>query len=321
MPIFEKGGFSLKILIYGAGVIGSIFAGKLAIAGNDVTVLARGKRFQEIDNNGIVLVNPQTLKVEQVPVNVIDTLLPNDQYDYIIVTMQRTQVYDILPALSKNCSKNIIFAINTAGGYDEWTKVVGKDRLMVGFPSAGGERKGGKVYYFIGKGIQRSFQTTTFGEYSGERTERVETLIKLFNHAKIPSVFCKDMDAWQKTHVALVTNIANALYGFDCDNYKLGRSYKNVKQMIMGVKEGRQVLRKNSINPTPKKLFWLDLPTSILTVIFSLFMKTTLAETTMAKHCTVAKSEMIFLQQEFDVLINKCGIETPVINLLKLNLM
>lgn len=54
----------MKILIYGAGVIGSIFAGKLAIAGNDVTVLARGKRFDEIKKSGIILVNPKTEKTE-----------------------------------------------------------------------------------------------------------------------------------------------------------------------------------------------------------------------------------------------------------------
>jgi ketopantoate reductase len=141
----------LKILIYGAGVIGSIFAGKLAIAGNDVTVLARGNRFNELKNEGIILVNSGTMKVEQAAVNVIDTLLPDDQYDYIIVAMQGTQVGDILSVLSENCSKNIVFVVNKASGYEEWVIAVGKDRLLIGFPSAGGERKDGKVYYFIGK--------------------------------------------------------------------------------------------------------------------------------------------------------------------------
>ena len=316
----KKGGFNLKILIYGAGVIGSVFAGKLALAGNDITVLARGKRFEELKNDGIVLVNPKTQKVEQATVNAIDNLMPNAQYDYIIVAMQRTQVDNILSVLSQNSSKNIVFVVNTASGYDKWVSAVGKDRLMIGFPSAGGERKNGKVYYFIGKGIQRAFQTTTFGEYSGERTSRVETLIRLFKHAKIPSVFCKDIDAWQRSHVALVTNIANALYGFDCDNFKLGRSYKDIKQMIKGIQEGRQVLRKNGVTPTPQKLLWLDLPTSVLSVFFSIFMRTTLAETTIAKHCAVAKSEMILLQQEFDELIVKSGIDTPAIDDLKKNL-
>ncbi|NFA59106.1 hypothetical protein K8O96_00615 [Clostridium sporogenes] len=310
----------MKILIYGAGVIGSVFAGKLALAGNDITVLARGKRFEELKNDGIVLVNHKTQEVEQVNVNIIDTLLPNAQYDYIIVTMQRTQVDNILSILSENSSKNIVFVVNTASGYDEWITTVGKDRLMIGFPATGGERKEGKVHYFIVKGIQRTFQTTTFGEYSGEKTRRIEKLIKIFNQAKIPSVFCKDIDAWQKTHVALVTNIANALYGFDCDNFRLGRSYKDIKQMIKGIQEGRQVLRKNGVNPTPQKLLWLDLPASIVAISFSIFMRTALAENTMAKHCAVAKSEMILLQQEFDELIVKSNIDTPAIDDLKKNL-
>ncbi len=310
----------MRILIYGAGVIGSIFAGKLAIAGNDVTVLARGNRLTELKNEGVVLVNPKTMKVEQAAVHVIDTLLPNDNYDYIIVTMQTTQVDSVLPILSKNCSKNIVFIVNKASGYEEWAAAVGKDRLLIGFPSAGGERKNAKVYYFVGKGILRAFQTTTFGEYCGEKSERVKTLIQIFNRAKIPAVFNKNMDAWQKTHVALVTNIANALYGFDCDNFKLGRSYKDVKQMLRGIQEGRQVLRKIGINPTPKKLFWLDIQASILAIFFSIFMRTTLAETTMAKHCVTAKSEMVCLQQEFDVLIKKSGVDAPAISNLKKNL-
>lgn len=307
----------MKICIYGAGVIGSIFAGKLALAGNDITILARGKRFEEIKTGGITLANPKTQKIEQVSVVVIDTLLAEDAFDYIIVAMQRTQVDDILPVLAKNCSKNIVFVVNTAGGYDKWADMIGKDRLMIGFPSAGGERKEGKVLYFIGKGIQRIFQTTTFGEYSGKKTERVKTLIHLFNQAQIPSVYCRDMDAWQKTHVALVTNIANALYRYNCDNYRLGCSFSDVRQMVRAIKEGRKVLRRNLISPTPAKLIWFELPTWILTVVFSLFMKTTLAETTMAKHCFVAKSEMIVLQQEIDELIAKSNLDVPSINYLK----
>ena len=310
----------MNILIYGAGVIGSIFAGKLALSKNNVTVLARGKRFKEIKKNGIILTNPKTRKRECAPVHVIDTLFPNMEYDYIIVAMQRNQVDEILPVLAKNRSKNIVFVVNTAGGYDKWVNAVGRDRLMIGFPSAGGERNNGEVNYFVGKGLQRFFQTTTFGEYNGMKTERVKTLIEIFNHAKIPSVFCSNMDAWQKTHVALVTSIGNALYGYECNNFELGRSYEDVKDMVNGIKEGFQVLHKNRIDPTPKKLSWLNLPTPMLTVIFCLFMRTTLAETVIAKHCATARPEMILLQHEFDKLILKSGERTPTIEKLKRNL-
>lgn len=88
----------------------------------------------------------------------------------------------------------------------------------------------------------------------------------------------------------------------------------------MGIKEGFHVLRRNEIKPTPQKLWWFNLPAPILTVVFSAFLRTTMAETTMAKHCVVAKSEMIALQQEFDKLIIKSGIPTPIMNKLRENL-
>ena len=41
--------------MYGAGVLGSLYAARLKASGHDVTVLARGKRFDEINGQGIVL--------------------------------------------------------------------------------------------------------------------------------------------------------------------------------------------------------------------------------------------------------------------------
>ena len=55
----------MKILIYGAGVIGSIFASKLSIVGNNVTVLARGQRLTEINNMGVIIRKANTKKEEK----------------------------------------------------------------------------------------------------------------------------------------------------------------------------------------------------------------------------------------------------------------
>lgn len=311
----------MRILIYGAGVIGSIFAGKLALSGEHVTVLARGKRLEELRSNGIVLTMLGTNNNEIIPVRVIDNLEPNDLFDYIIVVMQRTQVDSVLPILSQNRSKNIVFVVNTAAGYDKWAQFIGSERLMIGFPSAGGERVGSKVVYFIGKGIMRAFQTTTFGEYSGRKTERLRRLINTFRHAGIPSVFCNDMDAWQKTHVAMVTSIGNALYKFDCDNYHLARSYDSVHLMMCGIKEGFAVLNKLGIKIKPVKLWYMKLPVWMTARVFKIVMGTKLAETALAKHCIVAKQEMFCLQAEFDLLITQSHLQTPAIDKLRKNLL
>jgi len=234
--------------------------------------------------------------------------------------MQRTQVDSVLESLARNCTENIVFVINTAAGYEQWKRAVGADRLLIGFPSAGGERRDGVVNYFVGRGLMRIFQTTTFGEINGQRTQRVADLIAMFRRAGIPSVYCPDMDAWQKTHVAMVTSIANALYGHGCDNRRLAASRKDVREMVLGVKEGFAVLKKLGIRITPGKLAFWDLSTGILVLVFQVFMGTRLAEITMAKHCIAARPEMISLQEEFDRLIEKSGLKTPHINFLRHNL-
>lgn len=307
----------MKILIYGAGVIGSIFAVRLYLSGQDVTVLARGKRLEKIKESGVTVCNLKTNKIEIAKVKVVDTLSPQMKYDFIFVVMQGTQIDSVLDSLSQNCTKNIVFVVNTAAGYDKWENVIGAERLLFGFPSAGGERADGLVNYFVGKGMMRAFQTTTFGEANRKKTQRTTDIIEVFKRAGIPSVFCSDMDAWQKTHVAMVTSIANALYKHSCDNRDLAASWSDVKEMVLGIKEGFAVLKKLGIKPTPRKLGYFNLPTCVLAVVFKLFMGTQLAEITMAKHCIAAQTEMVSLQAEFDQLINKSGMKTPHIDLNK----
>jgi 2-dehydropantoate 2-reductase len=45
----------MKILVIGAGVIGSIYAGKLLQAGHEVVLFARGSRLSELQAHGLVL--------------------------------------------------------------------------------------------------------------------------------------------------------------------------------------------------------------------------------------------------------------------------
>ena len=47
----------MKILVIGAGVLGSFYAARLKESGQDVTVLARGKRAEQLREYGIVIKN------------------------------------------------------------------------------------------------------------------------------------------------------------------------------------------------------------------------------------------------------------------------
>ncbi len=303
-----------KILIYGAGVIGSIFAGMMAKSGYNVTILARGKRYDELHQNGLVLKN--CLSGEQIKrkVKLINILNQDDIYDYIMVIVQNTQIDSILPVLSNNKSPNIVFVVNNPSGYQKWIDAVGYERIMIGFPSAGGERKVGMVNYYIGRGTARIFQSTTFGELSGEKTKRLLKLVRIFKDAGFAPSICRNMDAWQKTHVAVILPIGKALNRFDSNNYKLARSSGTIKQMLLATRECFGVLKEMNLKVTPSKLNVYYLPLFILVPAFMLIMNTKIAETAYSKHNLVAKSEMEALEEQFRDLIKASGVKTPKFN-------
>ncbi|MBG0767539.1 MAG: 2-dehydropantoate 2-reductase [Sphaerochaeta sp.] len=203
----------MRILVVGAGAIGSLFAGKLAGSGKDVTILARGDRLEAVRKNGLHLRESTSSTVERFPVKTITSLAPDDRYDFVLVVVQRTQIEAVLPLLASNQSSSFVFMVNTAAGYQAYVDVVGAERVMIAFPSAGGEVVDGNVVvYRIGRGLVRLFQTTTVGELVHTSYDRVGFLAGIFREAGIPPVTCKHMDDWQKTHVAVVCAIAQALY-------------------------------------------------------------------------------------------------------------
>jgi 2-dehydropantoate 2-reductase len=243
-------GALVKILVYGAGVLGSLYAAKLAESENDVTILARGQRLIEIRANGIALEDLATRQQTTTHVSVVGQLAPRDAYELIIVLMRKNQVSVILPILAANdVTTHILFMHNNAAGFNEIVQSLGRGRASIGFPGAGGTLDGGVVRCGL---IPQ--QPTTLGELDGGVTVRLKQIESVFEKAGFPTVISRQMDGWLKTHVAFITAVAGALYMVDCDNYALAKKPDGVPLMARGVREGFRVLRKLGVTVTPLKL-------------------------------------------------------------------
>ena len=102
----------MKILVYGAGVLGCNLARNLLRAGKDVTLLARGNWAAEIKQNGLRIkdkFSPRT-SVSRIPV--VTALAPDAMYDVIFVVLRYTQLDSVLDTLRANRTKNIVFVGN-----------------------------------------------------------------------------------------------------------------------------------------------------------------------------------------------------------------
>lgn len=294
-----------RILVFGAGVIGSIYAGRLALCGLDVTILARSKRLLELREKGLLLKSSADKNAVKAPVSIIEELEENDFYDYVYVIVRKDQVETALPVLSRNKSATFIFMVNTSGGYTEWINALGKTRVVSAFPGAGGKIENGVVKYSL---TSKFIQPTTLGEIDGRTTARLMEVKSHLSKAGFPTLISKNMETWQKTHIAMVAPLAMGIYYDGGNNYTFAKNRVAIKQTNLALKEAFNFLKYSGIGIEPPKLnaFRL-LPISILNQLLSLIFNTKWAETVISNHAIAAKNEMDLLTSEFLLMAKSKG--------------
>ena len=304
-----------RILIFGAGVIGSIYAGKLALSGQNVTILARNRRLVELQEKGLLLKSNQETSITKVNVTVISELLSEDLYDFVFVILRKDHLDDALPILSKNKSQNFVFMVNTPSGYLDWINSLGINRLIPAFPGAGGKVENCVVHYTL---TSRFIQPTTFGEIGGNRTERILELKDCLRKAGLPVVISNNMDIWQKSHVAMVCPLAYGIYFDGGNNYTFAKNRVAIKQMNLALRETYNFLKHSGFGITPPKLNMFRLtPLTFLNLLIPIIFNTKWAETVISNHALSGRNEMEMLTNDFIALAESKGYD--LVELKKLN--
>ena len=302
----------MKILVYGAGNIGSLYAAKLKAGGNDVCILARGQRLIAIREHGIVLEEFRSREKTTTQVNTVERLAPEDSYDLVLVVLPRHSVNDVLPILEANRNTpSVLFFGNNAAGPGEMIEALGRERVLLGFPGAAGVPHDAAIRYLI---LDRREQPTTIGELDGSQSPRVRAIADVLHSAGFPVSICSNMDAWLKTHAAEIAATAGALYMADCDIDQLKRNREALVLMIRAIREGHRVLSTLSIPVTPpshKILRWI--PEFLLV---SAIRRKLGDEAWNIKigHAEAARDEMKAIADEFRKLANQSGIATPALD-------
>ena len=302
----------MKILFYGAGVLGSLYAARLQEAGQDVSILARGQRLTAIRDQGIVLEDGDTGQQTSVPINAVEKLDPTDAYDLVVVLMPKQYISEILPILAANQhTPNILFMFNNASGPEELINALGRERILLGFAGAGGTRKDHVIRYRVVDGEK---QSTTLGELDGSTTPRLERIASVFESAGFPVVISPQMDAWLKSHAALVGPMAHALYLVGGDNYRLAENKKVIALMLRAIRESVLVLQELDIPVIPPRLNsvrWIPMP------VLAALMRRSFQSPEMADlvgHALAARAEMEQIASEFTALARTTSVRTPAMD-------
>ena len=307
----------MEILVYGAGVVGSQYAARLRHSGHMVTLLARGQRATELREQGIRLEAANTGQKETVHVIIKETLEPDDSYDWVIVAVRKNQVPEILPVLAGNHNTpNLLFLGNNPSGAGELVKALGRDRIVLGFGGVGGLRRGVTIYHYQRPG--RLYGRTFLGELDGRITPRLLGLIQALGEAGLPGRIVPDMDAWLKSHAALISPLALAVYAAGGDNYRLARTPDGLLLAVRAVRESLKVLHSLSVPIKPASLRALEwLPEPLLMLYLHGLMNTKAGEIGIAGHANAARDEMSQVADEFYSLVRASGRSTPALDRLR----
>jgi len=308
----------MKILVFGAGPLGSLLAARLFQGGHEVALLARGVRLGDLKKYGVALQRWPTDEMESVRVPIVEVFSPEDDYDLVLVVMRKNSALKILPLLSKNKKvPTFLFLMNNAAGPSVIIDAMGKDRVMMGFPGAAGYREGHTIVHLNGSPDRPA--GIVIGETDGGISTRLEKIAQeLGKGLYIEAAIEPYMDAWSKYHVALLfPSLASALYLCGNDNLRMSRTRDALVLAWRGIKEGFSVLKGLGYPVRPKYMKrFLLMPEPFAVYLLGKLIKNPRMEVAMVRHAEAIRDEIQQLNAEFISLVEQSGMFTPTIRFL-----
>lgn len=241
----------MKICIVGAGAIGGYLGGKLALAGEEVTLIARGQHLEAIQSKGLELIMADGSSQVVTPSQATSDIRQAGVQDVVILAVKAQSLPAIAPLLSSLYNPNTM-VVTAQNGIPWWyfhkhggeyagqqIHAVDPDGIIAA--NIGVERVIGCVVYpattLTTPGVIRHIEGDRFslGEIDNSKTERIQQLAQSFKRAgfKAPVRTQIRSEIWIKLWGNLAFNPISALTGATLEQicqYPLTRNL--AKQMM-----------------------------------------------------------------------------------------
>lgn len=239
------------IVVVGAGVVGQVYAGRLAASGHDVHLLARGRTLDTLREHGVRLRTGQEPSTPPVTVAADAAELPK-VVDTAYLAVRGDQVASALPLLEQVPARTVVTLVNLAGDVSPVLDRLGPERTVLGFSGIGGLRGPEGVTYHEVKQ-----QPTTIG-----RAGRLEEpVVADLRGAGLTVDVVDEPVAWLATHAVFVVGVGAAILKAG-GSVALGSDRRLTAQMITAVRDGFGALasRGTEVTPTPQRIIFTRVP-------------------------------------------------------------
>lgn len=289
----------MKVLVYGAGVIGGQLCHVLCRCGNDVTVLARGTWADTLENDGLQIYHYVQRKHTTDHPRVIRKT-DDQRYDIVFAVMQYRQMETVLSDLAKINSPIVVLTGNDLSVSDMESKILAESgspkTVLFGFGSTAGTREHGKLTT-----VHAGDGKLTIGKAdSAVAGETKQVIRKAFTGSRLTLSWCDNMDAWLKYHAAFILPVVYLCYKTDCDLSKAGRSDR--KLLLDAAGDAYRMLMDMGYPVRPQgdeKSFEPGLMNLAVKAVIYLVTKTRIGALCTSEHCRHAPKEMKDLHEGF----------------------
>lgn len=295
----------MRILIFGAGVLGCNLARNLFRAGKDVTLLARGKWGEEIQKNRLRIKDKFLPRVSVSRVPVVKELAPDDRYDVIFVVMRYTQIDSIIDVLRANQTKNIVFVGNNVRT-KELASLMPEKNVLFAFALSAGHREPDQV-------ASVDLKKITIGQLP-DATSNEKLIGQIFDGTKYKVVYEPNMEDYLLCHAAFVLPAAFACYKTDGNLKKLKGNTAYLNRLIDANIEGYRVIKNagHEILPKADEDFEGEAYRKTCLRFFKLMCATSLGKICASDHAMNAIDEMSALNRDLKKFFDENGAAYPV---------
>ena len=298
----------MKVLVYGSGVIGSYLAHVLCTAGNDVTMLARGKWKEQLEQNGLRIRHHLQCKETTDHPAVIEKITNDREYDVVFAVMPYNRISAILEPLAAIHAPLVVMVGNNMSPGEMQRTILEKTccpkEVLFAFQATAGKRdqeNGILVCERLGTG---NMDIGGLHEMPDEKTrQQLETV---FGGSGYRLRWQPDMEAYLICHLAAVLPICYLTYA--CGGDLRPANGKQRKQMRLASKEAYGMLSSQGIPILPaedEKYYEPGIKGTLMQFVCFLMSRTEMGDLIACAHCRNAWEEMEMLDKAFGKMIAK----------------
>jgi 2-dehydropantoate 2-reductase len=216
----------MKIIVIGAGGVGGYFGGRLALAGNEVTFIARGEHLNAFRKEGLIVKSTLGDFIIK-PAIVIEKIESALETDLVLICTKAWQVKEVAQTIAPLIGKEtmVMPLQNGVLAAEELAEYVPAKNIVGGLCRIFSKIESPGVIHHLGID-----PTIIFGELNNQQSERTALLEKTFTKAGITNICSVDIqvELWKK----LLMISSGALLAVTNTNYGELRSLPQTKAML-----------------------------------------------------------------------------------------